>query len=119
MNSIKVCFLSILLFFNLTEYTKATVDSSLNSLLVDSKARNNVNLNYNRVFDDFFLIKEEQELYCSNEITLELRDLGQVTGLALDPKTKKIVKAKGVKVILQIDKSNRRGWSIKKAYPIK
>ena len=51
------------------------------------------------------------------ELILTLRDAGAATGLAVHPKTKQLVEARGVRVVLRRDGS-RRGWSIVTAYPI-
>ncbi len=45
-------------------------------------------------------------------------NIGKSTGVAIDPKTKKIIETTGVEVRLKLDKSNPRGWSIVTAFPI-
>ncbi len=50
---------------------------------------------------------------------LELKNLGEITGLAIDPKTKKLVEVRGVTIIIKRDKNIPREWSIFTAYPSK
>ncbi|MCB1924864.1 MAG: hypothetical protein KDJ27_14175 [Gammaproteobacteria bacterium] len=50
-------------------------------------------------------------------LELTLRDAGSVTGLAMDPKSKELVEARGVRVLLR--RSNgKHGWSIVTAHPV-
>lgn len=50
-------------------------------------------------------------------LELTLKDAGSITGLAMDPKSKKLAEAQGVRVVLR--RSNgKRGWSIVTAHPV-